>query len=676
MPSKFGGIPIEEPTASKFGGVPLEKAAAAEINAVNQDIGPLESFAIGAGRGMTTIGRALGLAQPEDPMVTASFQGLKQQNPISTGLGEVAGESAPFLIPGGMVSSIASAPFRIGAAGAMGALEGGLITAGQGGNAGEVISNAGISSALGSGLEMGVPYVGRFLGSLVRRVTGSSPKGPLFDQLGNPSADLQAAMSKVGMTMEDLADYSGVRAGTSPEELLRKTRFESIGMPATKGDISQNFAQQAQEQRVASMATGQSGEPLRQLQLKQSERFVSGINEMVDSFGVSDDLGTQVKEALTGRYSKLSEKKNKLYKDFAEQSGKANEMPIFTDNIMKALPDKAEMRRIRIQNESGMNAVNDLLVEFGIDQSEDAVEKFIKSGGEITPLNIGNFETFRQAMNQLVDNTTPGGRRVSYVIKNINEALDNEVDAVHTALMDASAQKGVGLDELREARSIVSGMKKEFSPDALVGKLIATKADGVTPLVEASKVYDSVMGKSKPIEYLQRTLDSLNKSPRGKQAIGAMQAETVMRALDSAMKAPSRKTSGIQTVGYSQFVKELERVGQDKLDVLFANNKDGLKKLMTYKEVASDLTPDARAMPKGSAPVLMDLMNRLGSQPGIAQVVEPIRYIIRAGADDRAVRRALDNRPEVKRQMKYIANGYPSLAAALGISYLNQEEVK
>jgi hypothetical protein len=648
----------------------------------NKGIGPLEAFKIAAGRGVATIGRGLGLMEPEDPLTKAHYQRLQSGRPVSTGIGEIAGESGPFLPAGMGVGAIRATGPRILAATALGGLEGGTIAAGRGQGFDEILDNASLGGALAGGLEAAFPIIGRLGSEVVARATGKAPRGALLDRRGNPTPELTAALQKLNMSFGDLAQESvyvlkNSPPGVNPEEAIRAARFKELGIPATRGNVTQDFAQQAQEERLVN-TTLEASQPMRALQLQQSEAFQNGINSMVNALGVSDETGALVKQALTGLETGIKSDKNELYRRIAEESPHIMSIPIVPNQIKSALPDPAQLRRVSRIPGNTVDALNDLLVEFGIDSSSEAVERFTKAGGEIIPLNLGNMEEFRAALNQLGGSPSAqsaGERAMSGIVGRLKGALDEEAEVLEKSLMDANVTDTSFLDSLREARSLVVRLKTEFSPQSIVGRLTDVKQDGITPMVEASRAYDAILGRGQPIEYLERTLKALNEAgPQGRRAIEALQAETVLRALDDALKAPSRKTSGIQTLGYSQFVKSLNNVGEDKLNLLFPSGAPLRNKLEMFRGAANDLTPDARATPRGSAPVILDIVNKLGRSPGVAPFVDALKFVVNAGADDRAVRRAMNSKPEVKRVITQIKNDYPSLASAVGIAGLSVEE--
>jgi len=257
-------------------------------------------------------------------------------------------------------------------------------------------------------------------------------------------------------------------------------------------------------------------------------------------------------------------------------------------------------------------------------------------------------------------------------------ALDEEATLVGQAI-DARKPSSGPIDAnivetLKEARGRVRTIKTEFSPQAISGRLIDTKRDGVTPVIEASRVTRQLLSPTAPIEDLKRTLQSLSKAgKKGGRAIKDLQASVILNALDDALNAPSRKTSGIQTIGGNQFAKSLEKFGDDKLDLLFKGNPKDLARLRGLKQTARDITPTSGAVPKGSAPVIMDMLKRTGRVPGLAPIMDAINLVVKAGADDRAVARALRSKPEARRILEALERDFPSLAVALAIPQITPD---
>lgn len=666
-------VPEERPDAPPIPEI-VRPALRPTEQPIPEGIGLGEQFARGAERGVLTVGRGLGLPiGPETPLEKAVFESIPDDLFAFT-IGEIAGESAPFapLAVIGPAAGITSLLARVGFTAALGATEGAIIARGKEGDIDDVAEAGAIGGTIGAAAEAFLPAILRGAGKLFRAL-GRKINTTLLTAEGLPTPEFQAALDETGTSFEDftreaLEETRRQAAGTDPAAVARLARLKSQGIPATAGDISQEFAQQAEEAKLISMASGEAGEPLRQLRLDQSEAFISGVNSLVDDLGVPKRAGDSIKDALTGRRTLLRAEKNALYKEAAEAAPEVANVPIFTDSIEGALPGPRELRRLSRLAGNQIDAVQDLLVEFGINKSDEAVAAFAETGGEIVPLNLGNFEEFRQAINLIERSDTTGA--ASIVTKKIKTALDEEASFIDDAVREAGVTDESIVGTLKEARKRVVQLKKEFSPQSITGRLIGSKRDGVTPVIEASKVTQELLRPNAPIENLERTLASLRKAKDGPRAIRDLQASVIMGALEDALKAPSRKTSGIETIGGNQFAKALDKFGIDKLEILFEGNERALNSLLNFKQTALDITPTAGAVPRGSAPVILDIVKRAGRLPGLAAIVDAVSFVATAGADDRAVRKALAAKPFIKKTLAGISKNFPALATTLGIPAL------
>jgi len=641
------------------------------LGAATQAGGSAAALAQGTAKGLGDVGRGFGLLEQLSTAEKAKFDALAKQYPEAN-VGEILGQVAPWLVPGAAAARIASLPLRMMASGAVGGSEGFVVTKGQGGTNAEAATMAAAGVVLGNVAEGVAPFLNRGVGA-VGHALGLGSK-PLVDSVGNPTPEFKAALDKAGISFDDIpktaqAEAAQMRPGTNPAQAARLTRFRAEGIEPTTGQVTQDFSQQAQEARLASMATGPDGEPLRQRLLDQSQQFENRVTDLVSKLGVSDDAGTTIKEALAGRKKLLRKEKNELYAQVAKTAPEVANAPILTDSIIEAIPTGATQRRIKRLAASQGAALDDLITEFGLNQSPDAVKAFVEGGGEITPLTLGNFEDFRQALNIIERSDQTGAIQV--LTGPIKSALDEEAALIDGAVKNSGLSDAGVLDTLMEARQRVRDLKTDFSPQSIVGRLIDVKRDGVTPVIEASQVTRRLVNSATPIEELNRVVSQLQKSgEKGAKAIADLQGAAVLQALDAALKAPSRKTSGMQTISGNQFAKALDNLGEDRLEVIFKGNEDTLKRLQNMRQIALDIEPASAATPKGSAPVILDAMKRIGRLPGVAPLVDTVNFIVNAGADDRAVARALRGKPEMVKNARMIVDTYPGLASALGLGVI------
>jgi len=678
MASKFGGIPVESQPVkqSRFGGVAVDNsvrdAALAEVAA---EQGPMDSLAIAMGKGFYNIGRGLGIADPESDIEKAAYAQLSYQRPYTTTAGEIIGESAPFIIPGAGAGKIASVVPRAIAMAGLGAAEGSIGARGRGEDLNSQVVHGAVAGTVAGGLELAMPSIVRAGSKVFRRVMGREPTGSLIDAAGRPTAELQDALAKAGTNYDDLAqaamqDLAQARPGTNPEQAARAALFASESVPATRGAITKDFGQQAAEARLAESVADPAASPFRGAILTQSEAIKSRLDDLVNNLGVPERTGEAIKEALSSQKAMLRSQKSALYKQAAEQADNLGVMPLVPDSLASSLPDAATLRRINRLSPGPAGAVDDLMQEFGIKQASEGFD------GVVTPIGLNNFEDFRAALNQ-IERSDPSDA-VKVITGPLKRALDAETDIMSDALEasgNAAAKDLVG--KLKEARGVVREIKTDFSPQSIAGRLIDVKRDGVTPILEASQVAPKLFSKATPVEHLQKTMASLAKSgDKGKQAIGDLQATAVMRLMDEAFGASSRQIDGVATFSPGAFQKAIKNIGEDKLNLLFSNNAQALTRIKNLESISKAIQAPSGAVPKGSASVILDVMQRVGMSkvPFGGAFMEAVSSLQSSGATRREVVKALSAKPEMSALATSISRDYPAMATVLGIAGFGQAE--
>ena len=773
-----------------------------------EEIGPLQAFLIGTGKGFYNIGRGLGITDPPEETETEAMAALKEERPYTTGAGEIVGEASPFLIPGTAAGRIASVPLRVLASGAVGGAEGGIISRGI---ESDVAAGVGMGTAIGVGAEILFPVLGKLGRKIFQRITGRVPKGAILDAAGKPTQELKEALDAVGMSFEDLTeDAAEVIMQQAPraktEQVARAALFTEEGIPATRGEITKGYEQLATEQRLIESVQDTAAEPLRQFKLKQSEAIKENLRQV--GFDVEkEEAGELIHDALIGRKKLLRTQKNELYKEasdrakgissipkargahrepwemtgyqylkseplppidkipqkgqfpavmtddgsiyvdtkpqasthilfikkkgipperlksggwikdgvyestvrsdtsrYAEQMGakkriehrklvskalsegkpvpesvlkeypelkKAlpDKIPIFTDSLKEAVPDADLFEDLAITAPQGMKSLDQILTKYGI---KDPTEESLEKGFKPTPLTIDNFERFRKTLNAIERGDNTGA--VSIATSPIKEALDKELAELGSVLEKQGVAKNI-ITPLLEARKTVRKLKTEFSPQSIMGRIIDTKKDGVTQIIEASKIYDKLIGKASPIEHTRRLIKSLSRSgEKGKQAISSIQATTIMDLIDAGFGTESRKISGVKVFNPIAFKNRIKNIGPDKLKAIFANEKQVLKKLNNIEKIATELVPPSGAVPKGSASVIMDLSNTLGltaishKMPGGTLLIGALKALAEPVKKGAAVKKALRATPETEPMRLMIEQQFSGIASALGIA--------
>lgn len=660
------------PQETTFDQVSADASRRETYRGVAEDVGPGEAALIGMGRGFATIGRGLGLMEPEDEGERMAMEALKKKRPYSTGAGEIVGEAAPFVVPGLAAARIPMMAGRILAGATLGGAEGGLIAAGTDQ---DVVPATGVGAAIGGAAEILFPVLGRIGRGIYQRVMGSAPKGALIDAAGQPTPEFQSALDESGINYDDLvADAQAYIArqepGADPAQVATAARFQQEGVPLTRGEMISGegkFAQQATEQRLLESAADVQADPMRQFKLQQSEAIKTSLESVIGVEKTAEETGTMMMDALSGRKKLLRTQKNELYNLAAENAKEAGGIPLFIDDIAEAMPDADTFEDLAITAPASMKSLDQLLVKYGM---KDPTAEMIEAGFKPTPLTVQNLERFRKTLGAIERGDQTGASSVA--IGPIKSALDKEADQLAGRLASAG-YPGEVVEPLKLARKTVRQLKTEFSPQAITGRLIGVKRDGVTPVIEASKAYSKLAAE--PVESVRRTIQSLTKAgEKGQQAIADLQTTTMLDLISAGFGTESRKINGVKVFNPIALKNRIKSLGPDKLAAIFGNNKQALNKINSIEKIASDLIPPAGAMPKGSASVIMDLMNRLGvvaitgKLPGGQLLIEQMRRLSEGAASRAQVEKAIAASPEVKRIAYMFDEVFPGVASAFGVA--------
>jgi hypothetical protein len=679
----------------------------------------LQSLGISVGRGLENVVRGVGLLGEREPIEEEAYAALKKEHPITTGAGEIIGEAAPFAPFGMAAGGLAAFPARVAAGTAVAGLEGAVLSEGD---IGERAKGGGVGAGVGFGAELLFPVLGR-LGSKVFQRLGRAPKGALLDAAGQPTPELLQGLDDAGMTFDDLTDDAveflrRQKPGADPGQAARAARFTEEGIPATKGELTQEFAQQAREQHLVGSITQEAAEPLRAFKKAQSDRIQQVLTGLGGEGFDKETTGGLVQAALEGRQKLLRTTKNALYNEFADLSEKAGleNFPLIIDPVIDVLPDARKMKNLNRVSKGAVKDGMEILAEYGIvparevaavapqvpslprvpkEAAETAMGYFPESGlraiqeapgigveeaADLVPevLTIDNYDDVLQSLKMIMRGDQTGASAVAF--RPIIETIENEVDNFADTLAARGDIPEDVLAPLRKARETVRTLKTEFAPRDIASKMISqVKSGGEAMVTEASQVYDKLMGAGVRVEDTRRLVRSLRRSEDGKAAIGALQSTAVLDLMDAAFTTNSRKIAGESVFNPVAFINHIKKLNKNgKLDAIFANQKDVLKRLKNITQIAKDLVPPERAVPKGSASgaVFMGLAEKLALNkiPGfnvITGIVRASGEPVKAGAE---VREAVKGAIDVRDVRSFVEVTFPRLASALGIAAITGEQ--
>ena len=140
-------------------------------------------------------------------------------------MGEIAGESAPFLVPGLGVAGLAGRGAQFAGAVGLGAAEAELIAKGKGADIGQQLLSAGVGGTVAGALDLALPVIGRIGGKIVRRILNKAPHDDVIDAAGNTSQEFLDALQETGTTIAEVIPYAYEKLSkqaVSPREAARK----------------------------------------------------------------------------------------------------------------------------------------------------------------------------------------------------------------------------------------------------------------------------------------------------------------------------------------------------------------------------------------------------------------------------------------------------------------------
>lgn len=536
-----------------------------------ESISPAEAALIGAGEGLTTIGRGLGLAEQATPEEKEAFTQLRQVQPAAT-VGKFAAEAAPFLAPGLGVASIASTPLRVAATTALGASEGGIITRGEGKDVGTQILSAGIGGTVAGALELGLPVIGRLGGKLVRRVLGRSPKGAVIDAAGNPSQEFIQALEKSDLKFEDILDDAvGELKGQviDPEQAARQAFLKSQGLEPTKAQVTRGAADFQAQQEAAKTST-KVRTALERQEALLSTRF---DNAVIETGGEAARPTNTVVDSIVEKATVLDQEVSRLYKVAREAA------PDVKNVKVNKLGGK--LRELAKSDRATEGAISSTVGDL---QARGILNDQMKVVGRI---DVELAEEVRKGINALFDPSKPfrNGK-----LRELKDALDDDVF------------KAAGEDTFKQGRAAKAAFEKELTR-AKISKFDSRKANLVRDVLENkinpdTLAKDVVFSKKWRDTDIKQLKDYLKTDEAGKAAFNDLRADVLQNIKDRAFIGEI-DAQGFQSLSRDKLEKALKDIGQNKLNVLF-NPKE--RKFLQDMVKVSKLRAPVRGTALGEGP--------------------------------------------------------------------------
>jgi len=341
-----------------------------------------------------------------------------------------------------------------------------------------------------------------------------------------------ATQQRMAALLAPKSTMMGGGAASADEALVRQQRALGQGIPLTKGQQLQDFAQQQFESDVVKQ-NPDLAKGLQEFKTQQKKDIQGRFEQLIDQTGVDVDVsnprkvGAIVDSALVKKF----EDKQKLVNDAYQKARDAGETKavVDTSRLDQWLADNAP-EAISVPQINSIRAKLDALKT--------------ATGGKVT---VDDLENLYKAAGQLGKPGDPSNvfmRQVKNVINDVTE--------------------GAGGDLYRAARAERADLGRQFEDTYRVAKLLGTKGGYADRAVALDDVFSHVVldGDLDQMRTVTKLLK--NGGEDGQKAYAALQGQTIQYLKDQL----NRNTSG--KLSYDAFAKALATLDKEgKLDYMF-----------------------------------------------------------------------------------------------------------
>jgi len=577
--------------------------------------GALESLALGASQGLRQIptGLALGVQEVAKqsgfgdvslPMLGTQDElrqkaiNLKErtelatrEQPVSSFVGQVAGEVAGFPFGGGGKSLLSRAVTSI----PVGATEGAISEAGRGGGVEDITTSSALTGALGP--------LGEVAGDVI--ASGARKIKSIFSRSTDDVID--AATRGIDPNAEELTQNRTaqlIEKGFDEQSAARQANAEYFGTSLTKGQATRDFTQAEMEEALRSQANTPEAISARQFFEKQQSDLINAkdtiISDITEDIGLTrESRGEVVQNTLRDINDQAKEQVGILYKELSNIEG--GNIRLRTDQL-DGLKD--ELVGEYAPTERIQKGLDRVFNDFSALKSGN-VETATSQG----PLTFANAEKMRQRLGKL----SPVEPSDIAVIAQLKDGLDDLISGASRQF-----EQGTPVAEAaRKARAAAKERFQTFKAKDVIQDITDFKAGTKTDRVPPAKIFDKLFTGNQKLENIRLVRKALLKNPT-KESVRAWKEIQAQGVIDTIGKAVSETPDGWVISG-NKLNSSINKFGDDGLKRLLS--PDQYSTLKRFQGVVGDATiPVPRTTnPSGTAGKILNSLARMGglSQGGL-----------------------------------------------------------
>ena len=418
-------------------------AQIAETNPMlSEEIGgmsPGKSLLLGAGGGFNELLAGAGITDI-DEAERANFKALTDTN-TAAAAGRFLGQAAPFAGAGGLVAgAMRGAPLlaRVGAQGAIGATEGGLVAKGTGGKVKDIVMGATIGGVVGGAAEAVAPFIVRAARKLFTKVKGKPPAGAVIDDAGMPTPELKEALEESGESFDNLV----AQAKQSAERARPTEITEQVVKGGRVGDAAAAARTiEADPARVAAAERLGVEAPIGVLTKDQATQELTGALAAIPDTQASTAL-----DSFTGQLGRRADA-------FVEELGGATDRALVDGKLLDNM--QSDISRIKAVEDQLYDRIR---ASIGDEEVIDAgaIKNLIAARGR-TRQGVKNLSKVERDVYKMIKKGKKGEKgKLTYgqlndMISDIGAAIGRETDAYSTVQSSKLSDMYSKLSSLRES---------------------------------------------------------------------------------------------------------------------------------------------------------------------------------------------------------------------------------
>lgn len=592
-----------------------------------EETGPLEAAAVAAGRGITTVGRGVGLVDQEPEDERKIFSALSGEQPFAFTAGELVGETAPFLAVGGPVTAAGkTVATKALATGALGATEAGVIARGRGAEGEDVAKAAVLGFVTGGAVPLGGAAASRLGSKAGQRSVKEAAEEAIKNRAAKSAAAKEAIPDIDDAALKEFFDDPAALGDL--QESVRREAFEKLGVTPTRAQTTRDPA--LFQRQVDVFRDAAKDNKVRRALVEQEKILSDRVNGEIDALGgVPERAGQSLSDSIINKNLELDADISAMYKAARD-----------------AAPDAKNVRF----SDTARSIIDNMPIDSRTDRTVKAMRDEMKRLGFLDPdgkasrlTTVDAAENLRIFANKLFDGANPLAKSF---LRDIKDSIDDDV------------MRAAGKDYFQQARKAKADMMAGLS--ARRGHKFDARAKSLVKDVLEGKVQPEQIGqavgsrssqyKAKEILELREYLHSGKPEhiATGAQAWNDVRASVLAGIKDQAFKGPLNEL-GVKSLSRDGLEKALKSVGPDKLKILFTKEELGflrdLAKISTLKEPVSGV----RVTPSKPAIARVEQAIR-NSMPIVRDWVPDISGSIQSKADQKTLLKLVDQAEEIAKQ--------------------------